>query len=44
MKPYIAEMHLGISTQEQKKMFHSCHGQDGDMQNVNNQSMMNGYE
>lgn len=43
MKPYIEEMHPGISTQEQKEMFDNCHGQDGYMQNVNNQSMMNGY-
>lgn len=43
MKPYIEEMHPGLSTQEQKEMFNNCHGQDGYMQNFNNQSMMNDF-
>ncbi|WP_138417760.1 hypothetical protein [Aquibacillus sediminis] len=43
MKPYIEEMHPDLSTKEQKEMFDNCHGQDGYMQNDNNQNMMSDF-
>ncbi len=45
MKPYIEEMHPNLSTPEQKEMFDNCHGEDGFMQNSNNEArnMMNNY-
>lgn len=43
MKPYIEEMHPGLSTKEQREMFDNCHGQGGYMQNFNNQNMMNDF-
>ncbi|MGM7682979.1 hypothetical protein ACSVDA_12585 [Cytobacillus sp. Hm23] len=42
MKPYIQEMHPELSTQEQKDMFDSCHGEDGAMENYN-EDMMNSF-
>lgn len=44
MKPYIEQMHPDLTTQEQKEMFDSCHGEGGMMQNYNStntSSMMN---
>ncbi|QKY69324.1 hypothetical protein [Lentibacillus sp. CBA3610] len=43
MKPYIEEMHPDLSTQQQKEMFDNCHGEDGYMQNFNNQGMMSDF-
>ncbi|MFS1515466.1 hypothetical protein V1503_02950 [Bacillus sp. SCS-151] len=36
MKPYIQEMHPDWSTQEQKEMFDSCHGETGTLEKNNN--------
>ena len=33
MKPYIEEMHPDLTTEEQKEMFDSCHGEGGMMEN-----------
>lgn len=41
MKPYIEKMHPDLSTEEQKEMFDSCHGNGGMMQNNSSKNMMN---
>ncbi len=39
MKPFMEKMHPNFSTDELKKMFESCHGENGMMKNMNSNHM-----
>lgn len=46
MQPYMKKMHPNFSEEDQWAMFNDCHGDDGDMQNNNNEyrGMMNNFQ
>ncbi|WP_121615566.1 hypothetical protein [Virgibacillus halodenitrificans] len=45
MRPYMEEMHPGLSTEQHQEMFNNCHGENGIMQNSDSEfeGMMNKF-